>query len=228
MHPHDILLYYSPIRPYSARASAKIRIRIIPTNSLGCCALALSKQSLGDMVARRGFCMLCGLRTKVGAQQNNPVSWTRQHIIRCPLLSFQSLSPDTSVANDANGHSGTQTSKTASQTTRKVRIAIKVVVRLVCCLVNCKGEGIAGPVSSPLYIPWEVAHIEDIQISKRALLTEQRTSCADNDSNDEAVDSKDTSHNNGNDGFNDEVRPEHTHGGNAHSRLGRAIGRSKA
>ena len=31
----------APIRPYSARASAKIRIRIMPTKSLGCCALAL-------------------------------------------------------------------------------------------------------------------------------------------------------------------------------------------
>jgi len=29
------------IRPYRARASAKMRIRIIPTKSFGCCALAL-------------------------------------------------------------------------------------------------------------------------------------------------------------------------------------------
>lgn len=28
--------WHSPMRPYSASASAKIRIRIIPTNSLGC------------------------------------------------------------------------------------------------------------------------------------------------------------------------------------------------
>lgn len=35
---------HSPIRPYSARASAKMRIRIIPTNSLGCCAFALQQQ----------------------------------------------------------------------------------------------------------------------------------------------------------------------------------------
>lgn len=32
------------MRPYRARASAKIRIRIIPTKSLGCCALALQKK----------------------------------------------------------------------------------------------------------------------------------------------------------------------------------------
>jgi hypothetical protein len=30
------------ISPYKASASAKIRIRIIPTNNLGCCAFALS------------------------------------------------------------------------------------------------------------------------------------------------------------------------------------------
>lgn len=29
------------MRPYKASASAKMRIRIIPTNSFGCCALAL-------------------------------------------------------------------------------------------------------------------------------------------------------------------------------------------
>lgn len=29
------------MRPYNARASAKMRIRIIPTNSFGCCAFAL-------------------------------------------------------------------------------------------------------------------------------------------------------------------------------------------
>lgn len=29
--------------PYNASASAKMRIRIIPTNSLGCCALALQQ-----------------------------------------------------------------------------------------------------------------------------------------------------------------------------------------
>jgi hypothetical protein len=35
------------ISPYKASASAKMRIRIIPTNNLGCCAFALSKpQSL--------------------------------------------------------------------------------------------------------------------------------------------------------------------------------------
>ncbi len=31
----------APMSPYRARASAKMRIRIIPTKSLGCCALAL-------------------------------------------------------------------------------------------------------------------------------------------------------------------------------------------
>jgi len=34
----------APISPYRARASAKIRIRIIPTNSLGCCAFALHEE----------------------------------------------------------------------------------------------------------------------------------------------------------------------------------------
>lgn len=29
------------IRPYKAKASAKMRMRIIPTKSFGCCALAL-------------------------------------------------------------------------------------------------------------------------------------------------------------------------------------------
>ena len=33
------------ISPYSASASAKIRIRIMPTNSLGCCALARTPAS---------------------------------------------------------------------------------------------------------------------------------------------------------------------------------------
>lgn len=33
------------ISPYSASASAKIRMRIIPTNSLGCCALARTPAS---------------------------------------------------------------------------------------------------------------------------------------------------------------------------------------
>jgi len=34
------------MRPYRARASAKIKIRIIPTNSFGCWALALTKKEL--------------------------------------------------------------------------------------------------------------------------------------------------------------------------------------
>ena len=33
----------APIRPYSASASAKMRMRIMPTKSLGCCALALQR-----------------------------------------------------------------------------------------------------------------------------------------------------------------------------------------
>ena len=33
------------IRPYRASASAKMRMRIIPTKSLGCCALALQNKS---------------------------------------------------------------------------------------------------------------------------------------------------------------------------------------
>ena len=35
----------APIRPYRARASAKMRIRIMPTNSFGCCAFALQVAS---------------------------------------------------------------------------------------------------------------------------------------------------------------------------------------
>jgi hypothetical protein len=40
VHAQDLVCIrsagHSPIRPYSASASAKMRIRIIPTNSLGC------------------------------------------------------------------------------------------------------------------------------------------------------------------------------------------------
>nr|DAD24625.1 TPA_asm: hypothetical protein HUJ06_026089 [Nelumbo nucifera] len=35
------------MRPYRARASAKMRMRIIPTNSFGCCALALKITTRG-------------------------------------------------------------------------------------------------------------------------------------------------------------------------------------
>jgi len=34
------------MRPYRARASAKMRMRIIPTKSFGCCALALRKKKI--------------------------------------------------------------------------------------------------------------------------------------------------------------------------------------
>ena len=45
--------------PYRARASAKMRMRIMPTKSLGCCALALqctttvSSPSRPDQIMRR-------------------------------------------------------------------------------------------------------------------------------------------------------------------------------
>jgi hypothetical protein len=38
------------ISPYKASASAKIRIRIIPTNSFGCCAFALYTISFSKSV----------------------------------------------------------------------------------------------------------------------------------------------------------------------------------
>ena len=40
------------IRPYKAKASPKIKIRIIPTNILSCCALALTPASPTIPMAR--------------------------------------------------------------------------------------------------------------------------------------------------------------------------------
>lgn len=48
------------------------------------------------------------------------------------------------------------------------------------------------------------------------------------DGDDEAVDTNDTSHNDGHDVLDDEVGPEDTHGGNADTRLGSAVGGTQA
>ena len=55
-----------------------------------------------------------------------------------------------------------------------------------------------------------------------------RTSGADDDRNDEAVDSEHTSHDDGHDRLHDQLGSEDTHGGDTDARLGCAIRRTKA
>lgn len=55
-----------------------------------------------------------------------------------------------------------------------------------------------------------------------------RTSCADDDSNDEPVDAQHSSHDHGDDGLHDQLGPHDTHGCDTHARLGRAVGGTKA
>ena len=89
------------IRPYRASASAKIRIRIIPTNSLGCWAFALRES------------------------QNQ-----KQVKIQMTLtFSIQTFSvrnkPNTRITNNSNSHTSWESSKTTSKTRRKVSVSVK-------------------------------------------------------------------------------------------------------
>ena len=55
-----------------------------------------------------------------------------------------------------------------------------------------------------------------------------RTACADNDGDDEPVDAQHSCHDDGHDGLHHQLGPHDTHGGDAHARLGCAIGGAKA
>jgi hypothetical protein len=50
-----------------------------------------------------------------------------------------------------------------------------------------------------------------------------RTLLAENDTDDQSVDTEDTGHDDGNDVFHDRVRVHHTHRRDTHSRFGRAV-----
>ena len=64
--------------PYRARASAKMRMRIIPTKSLGCCALALHSAQLPQ-------CMdACGNSFYSHAVSQAPVTQSTAQVIALP------------------------------------------------------------------------------------------------------------------------------------------------
>jgi hypothetical protein len=132
------------MRPYRARASAKIRIRIIPTNSLGCCALALHETSTqkqpsnseSDLphnyssIEGKIWCCNIFLSTLICA-------WTGAQLNRYDKAEASDVTPDTSVTNNANGHACCQACQATGEASCQVSIAIKEVVRLVRGLVDC-------------------------------------------------------------------------------------------
>jgi hypothetical protein len=133
----------SPMRPYSASASAKMRIRIIPTKSLGCWALALweksstERQMRADELTTLNGCIPQPAAAEVPTKRRPaPVKSTparSDHTVKAcakrNACASEALAlhhtPDSGVSHNANGHSGSQTRQTARQAGCQVGEAIE-------------------------------------------------------------------------------------------------------
>lgn len=127
--------------------------------------------------------------------------------------SNQRLLPDTSITNNANSHTSSQTSKTTRQASSKMRIAIKQVVRTSCCLVDCS----TTQSQSLVACTYCLLHTAVVTLTSRA----------DDNSNDQTVDTKHTSHNYWHNRLHHQLWPHHTHRSNTNARLSCAICCSK-
>ncbi len=126
---------HSPIRPYRAKASAKMRIRIIPTKSLGCCAFALQhSQAQGARTMNQSRAT-----GKQGAPARLDFGGHTLHthggagvVSTCTAVVHVQVdlgSPHASVTHDANSHASCQTSEPASQARGQMCEAIEEQVR---------------------------------------------------------------------------------------------------
>ena len=129
----------APIRPYNARASAKMRIRIIPTKSLGCCALALHRENASVKFTTQAY----PDETSLGVAKAVETAMYADSISKiCTYFSprlplKRECSPDACITNNSNGHSSGKACQSAGQASCQVSIAIEQIVWLVSCLVDC-------------------------------------------------------------------------------------------
>lgn len=120
----------------------------------------------------------------------------------------------TGVTDDADGHAGSETSETDRETRAEVSEALEVSVGGA--RLDCTGEVSSRHVGGKF------------GVTRASSLSKSRTERGNDDSNNEAVDTNDTSHDHGDDVTHDELRAHHTHRSDTNARLGGAVGGAEA